>query len=163
METIKQAKSYLRENFDKGTECPCCGQLVKRYARLFDSGLARFAIALYHLSDGKPKKAFDKNEIRKLAGLKNLSATNYGIIRYWKILEPLPVEVSEKRTSGMWQLTDLGIQFVESKIAIPKYCYTYNNSIDGYSEQRIKIEQALGLKFNYKELMNYGLNRESHT
>ena len=40
METIQQAKDYLRENWEDGAKCPCCNQTVKLYKRKLNSSMA---------------------------------------------------------------------------------------------------------------------------
>lgn len=153
METIKDAKEYLRNNFEEGAECPCCGQFVKQYSRLFDSGLARFAIALYRLTKGMSGLSRNKDDIRKRAGMEKLQATNYGIIEFWNIAVKTKNDDDSKRTSGLWKLTPKGVAFVEGRLLIPKYAKTYDNKCQGFSDTRITIKEALGNKFNYRELM----------
>ena len=40
IETVKEAKTFLRKNFDQGIDCPCCGQFVKKYKRKLNSSMA---------------------------------------------------------------------------------------------------------------------------
>lgn len=153
--TLQEAKNYLRKNWSKGTSCPCCGQYVRKYKRSFDSGLARFLISLYILSKGNTHAVIDKSDIRSHARIDDLKATNYGIIRFWKVAVPVETKDSEdKRTSGKWKITELGIEFALGKIKIPKYAETYNNKCVGFTGNRFDIIRALGEKFSYKELMS---------
>ena len=46
METIKEAKEHLRNNFEEGIDCPCCGQFVKLYKRKLNSGMAATLIRI---------------------------------------------------------------------------------------------------------------------
>lgn len=154
--TIQEAKDFLKEGFEKGVECPCCKQYVRKYRRLFDSGLARFLLGLYNLSKGSVTAEINKDDIRALMEINKLQATNYGIIEYWKLAEPVKNDDPKKRTSGLWKITALGIAFAEDKINIPKYCFTYNNKRLGFDEETTTIRHALGRNFNYEELMNYG-------
>jgi hypothetical protein len=153
METLKDAKDKLILGWEKGTDCPCCGQFVKLYKRLFDSGLARFMIALYKLSDGKPGVYIDKDAIRFEAGLDTLKATNYGIIKHWQVAHTFRGDNTAKRTSGQWSLTEYGKKLVEGSVSIPKYAFTYNKEVYKFSKERITIKGALGKHFNYAKLM----------
>ena len=49
MNTIAEAKQYLRKNFKEGTVCPCCDKYVKAYKRKLNSGIARALIIMYKL------------------------------------------------------------------------------------------------------------------
>jgi hypothetical protein len=75
-------------------------------------------------------------------------------LRFWELLER---EKSERDDGsdrvGRYRITDLGEKFVEGGVAVPKYAYTYNQLLLRMSEQTITIQQALGKKFNYSELM----------
>lgn len=153
MKTLEEEKQHLRENWIKGTHCPCCDQFVKRYSRLFDSGLARFMIGLYKLSGGH-FKPFDKDEIRAAVGIKRLQATNYGILKHWGVAEVLENENTKIRTSGQWVILPKGVQFVKKELQIQRYCFTFNNVCYGFSEDLLTIDEALGEHFNYSALMS---------
>src|SRR4051812_24310898 len=62
--TVKEAKEYLRANFNTGVSCPCCGQFVKRYKRRITASAAIGLIKLYKLSQKiNPEMYFHLNEI----------------------------------------------------------------------------------------------------
>ncbi len=142
METIKEVKDYLRENFEKGTDCPCCGQFVKQYRRKLNSGMAIAMLKIYKLcANGEYY-----NISNELIGIHQLE---YSKLRYWKLIE------SKNNENGLWKPTKQGIDFVVGKCTIPKYAYVYNNKLIKLEGEQISIKDALGDHFDYNELMGY--------
>ena len=44
--------------------------------------------------------------------------------------------------------------FAQNEIEVPKYAYLYNSECKAVSPETVGVREALGLKFNYEELMN---------
>lgn len=154
METIIEAKNHLRENFEKGCTCPACGQFVKLYKRKFNSGLAVFLINIFKMKSLTGRNSFSSEEIRKHSG-DLLRGTDYGIVRFWNVAEPVDANTSEKKKQNWnWSITERGELFVRGIQSIESHVFIYNNRLDGSSNEQINIFQALGNKFDYKELMN---------
>lgn len=159
METIKQAKEFLRANFSKGCKCPACGQRVMLYKRKINSGMALFLIGLYRLDkrqqDSVPgmisREFFSNKQIMKEMNI-NTSSLDYSVLRHFGLIEP---RVSEdgKKDSGYWKITHLGFMFVKHGKEHPKYVFLFNNKRQGFSEEKTTINQALGDKFDFQELM----------
>ena len=75
-------------------------------------------------------------------------------LRYWGLLERAKGERSDGSDRvGRYRITEVGRQFVEGKIAVPKYVYLYNQRLFRLSEEMTTVQQALGSKFNYGALM----------
>lgn len=69
-------------------------------------------------------------------------------------------ETTEKRTSGFWIPTQLGIDFVRNKIRVKAKANIYNNKFYGFEGDDISIIDALKDKFNYEQLMTHESNGE---
>lgn len=153
--TTKEAKEYLRANWEKGTNCPCCGQYVKLYKRRFNSGMARSLLIIYRLT--KAKNGSDKwlHLQREFANLGiNSNAADYSSLKWWGLIEPAENDDPSKKTSGFWQITDSGIAFAEKRTKISTRAFLYNNKFCGFSTEKIDIKEALQDKFDYEELMS---------
>lgn len=149
METIKEAKQYLRNNFEKGVDCPCCGQFVKRYKRKLNSGMSRTLIALY--------KAEGKNPVNVKAFLRENNIQNnhdWTLLRYWKLLIEHENDDPDKKSSGVWSITNKGIGFLMNKVKVPSHILLFDNKFIGYSPTETDVVDSLGKHFNYTELMN---------
>ena len=73
---------------------------------------------------------------------------------YWNLAHTRKDETKEKKTSGFWKPTKLGIDFVMNKAKIPKYVHVYNAKVVKTDEtEKVSIVDCFGNKFNYEELM----------
>jgi hypothetical protein len=150
LETIKEAKDYLHENFKDGCECPCCGQFVRLYKRNIYKSQLEMLFGLYKLSN----EYHHMSAIGESAGL-TYTAGGIGLskLAYWGlILEKPNINNRKKRTSGYWQITQKGRAFIEGKITIPKYVLIYNAKKQGFSGDDISISDIID-DFDYEKLM----------
>lgn len=151
METITEAKQYLRVNFEKGVECPCCTQFVKLYRHRLNSQMAKTLIEIYNISSEENREWIHVlNEIKP-------SNRMYSLMRFWDLIVAAEYDqvnsYEDKKASGYWKITERGEKFVNNEINISKYVYLFNNRKYSISEETISIHEALGKKFSYSELM----------
>ena len=137
----------------EGCRCPICNQNVKMYKKKVDSQMAFFLIKLHRLTKKYPLQNYfhvsdDINVTLKVGG-------SWAKLRYWELIEEQPKDSNdtEKRTSGMWRISQKGMMFVEGNLSIPKYVKLYNQTFYGYEGERVSIQDALSSKFSYRELM----------
>ena len=158
METIAEAKEYLRVNWVKGVFCPCCNQRVQKYPININSSLAAALIALHRLTTENENLFYHVAEITKTANLKSSCAKNFSILKHWELIVEKPkneIVDSHKRTSGFWSITDLGKDFASGKVTVKSHCWLYNKRCWGFLGEDVLIKQCLGEKFNWEELMQY--------
>lgn len=148
--TIEQGKSYLRKNFKHGANCPCCGQTVKLYKRKLNSGMATTLLWLYEYSKKNNKEWVN---IPEVAPRSTLRAKDFCILEYWDLIERFPTIEPGKKYSGVWRITEKGKNFANGQEKVRSHVLIFNNKFVGYSPTMITIEEALGEKFNYNELM----------
>jgi hypothetical protein len=144
--TLQEAKDFLKNNWKVGVECPCCKQFVKLYATPFNSNMAIFLISLVLL--------YQKNKTPIHYKKCKFSSRNYPHLAKWNLMVTDKSETADKKTSGFWTPTQLGIDFVNNKCSVKSKAYIYNNNIYGFGGDDINIVDALGNKFNYQKLMN---------
>lgn len=145
-ETSEEAKQWLREHFQEGATCPCCTQFVKCYPLKIPGTAVRDLIALY-------RKTHSGRGYAHVNEFANLASRSFAKLAYWDLIKAEENLDTQKRTSGMWTLTEKGRQFVRDDIKIPKRAYIYNGKRLKYSEDEVSISEAIGHKFNYQELM----------
>jgi len=175
METIKEAKAFLRENFEKGCKCPCCDSSVRLYKRKLNSGMALFLIGLYKLYMNNrgyepvgvsslsikrgepifpPEKFYQNKEVFEIMNIK-VTSLDYSVLKHFGLIESRVAE-NGKKDSGYWKLTGAGkdfIYYVGTPPTVPKHVFLYNNKRQGFSDETTTIKEALGDKFDYSELM----------
>lgn len=151
METLQEAKQYLRENWKEGVDCPCCTQFVKFYKRKINSGMTRNLISMYNTL---PRGEFFHVQ-NMFTEKKEHNGRNWTLFKYWSIVEEnLNDSKIGAKTSGEWRITEKGILFVENKLQVPKFIKLYNNQSYGFEGEQVGIKECLGEKFSYDELMN---------
>ena len=156
--TLEQAKHWLREQVNGGAKCPCCTQFAKIYKRKME---ASKALALILFCRQLPSPGGEWTHIPTF--LKRGGGTHQEVLRsrewtrlrYFGLLEPRTDEPedSKKKTSGFWRLTPLGMDFALRLERVPAYVTVYDERILSRSPETVSIDEALGKKFNYKELM----------
>ncbi len=148
-----KASLFSVASMKEGCKCPACNQHVKLYKKKVDSQMAYFLIKLFTLTKKNPTKGYfhvqdDINISFKVGGA-------FAKLRYWELIEEQPKDNADtnKRTSGMWRITNKGMMFVEGNLSISKYVKLYNQTFFGYEGDKVSIHEALKDKFNYQELM----------
>jgi hypothetical protein len=147
LNTIKEAHEYLNTHVAKGVKCPCCGQFVKLYKRRIVSSAALGLIKLVRMWQTNP----DWYHVIDLDVTS--SGGEFARLRRFGLIVQKQNTDKTKTNSGYWKPTEKGINFVFKKIKVPKYFLMFNGTGFGFSEEEIDIQQALGKKFNYQELM----------
>ena len=145
MQTIAEAKTHLRDNWEEGTNCPCCGQKVKLWRKKPISTAVASLCKLVKMYDGKALHLDKFNVVKK--------DRNFNQLVLWGLIRPEYNEGETKRASGEWHPTAKGIMFVNEVRSIRKYVYTYDNKVVKFSDETITVREALGNKFNYQELI----------
>lgn len=159
--TLAQAKAWLRERFDEGADCPCCGQHVKRYKRAVNASMAYVLIVIYRWDRDNPDKFVhvpslvaeaSKDNPRRAAAVRG----DWAKLRYWHLIAEMPdVERPDGNPrAGYYRITEHGRQFVRGIARVPAHVFVYNEKLlNGHVDELVDIKQALGVKFDYGELM----------
>lgn len=134
----------------KGYYCSCCGGYVKTYRRSMNSNMAISLIALYRHTKGEFVKVEDfliKNGYSRCGDFSYLR--HYGFIEAFK-----GVRSDGSTKNGFYRITGVGRLFVEGKETTKEKFLIQNNKLLGFDGKDITIHDALGIKFDYNQLMN---------
>ena len=162
--TIGAGREYLIANRKDGTKCPLCHRHAKIYARRPNGSMCYVLIALYkrlkqgtdpwvHVGEylgqylqGSPMP--DKLKSKIIKG-------DWPKARLWGLLiERQQVQPDGNPSSGIWALTQQGVDFIEGKITIYHRAYEYHSELLGFDVTKwVTIQEALKKSFNYAELM----------
>lgn len=136
-------------NADKGYNCPCCGQLCKRYYRKLNCNQAMTMIALFR------KKKFGFVRIEEFLRVHGYPRSgDFPYLVHWKLLEKMEGKRTDgSNRNGFYKLTDKGRQFVMEQIKVPQTLIYYNGKCEGFEGKEVGIREALGKKFDYRELL----------
>tara|TARA_R110002126_G_scaffold129114_2_gene271829 strand:- start:1016 stop:1474 length:459 start_codon:yes stop_codon:yes gene_type:complete len=150
METIKDAKDYLRSELEKGATCPCCSQRVQMYRRKLNSGMAYTLIAIYKHS----KDFFHVKDMLRIKKFKN--SHDWTLLKFWGFIESKYGNREDgNQYTGYYKITKDGIDFVLGNLLANSHIFIYNKKHYGSSNNKINIKKALGDKFNYNELIGF--------
>jgi hypothetical protein len=152
-EDVEGAGMWLKEAAWRtgGVLCPCCGRHVQVYKRHLPTDVARFMVLLVRAWLKVPEGRREWIDIRHFS----FRGGDYAKAIHWG-LAALKENTTdpEKKNCGLWRPTILGTTFVRGQVKIPSHVFLYLNEVVGHSERLIDIQEALGKKFNYEELMN---------
>jgi len=148
--TMAQAWPLFDASFYAGTYCPCCNQRVQLYPRKVYGAVAVFLIWLVRTcKDGAWASLQDAPLLQGRRG-----GGDKDKLKFFGLAEEKPNETDpSKRSSGFWRPTEKGIRFVRGEVRIAKTAWGYNGQCLGYSTDQITIQEALGSKYDYREVM----------
>ena len=131
----------------ESTRCKVCDQHVKEYRKSLSSNSARFLFSLVSVSKTKKDGWVHHTDCI-------YQSRNYPEVAYWGLAYTKKDASKDKKTSGFWRPTQLGVDFIKNKIKIPKYVHVYNAKVVRIDDsEKVSIIDSLGSKFNYSDLM----------
>lgn len=126
--------------------CPCCRRDAKVYRRNINSGMAYSLIRMYRI------RQLQWQHISTTVGTK---AREESKLAWWGLVEK---DTSQRRAdgakAGIWRVTPKGQNFVLRNITMPKYALEFAAKCITLYGDPITIDDALGTKFSYTELMS---------
>ena len=135
------------------TSCACCTRRQQLYKRGIHCNLARWLIQLARRYTRFPRW-YSVNERWSLI----INNHDHGKLEAWDLAVRKPVDVSEdKKSSGYWKPTQLGIDFAFNRVQLPKKKKIYLNVVYGEIGPEISIKSCLDAPFSYQELMEIDL------
>lgn len=146
--TLGEARALLRELVDEGHDCPVCTQFAKVYRFHINASQAVAAIRIW-------RKAGTEWADVSAMGLPHGLHAHLSKLRFWGILEK-PSELRRDDGSnrvGIWRITSLGESWIRGETTVPSHARIYNNRCLGLVGEPTTIQQALGKRFDYSELM----------
>ena len=161
-DTIKAGQDYVYESMQEagGGTCPCCSQTVKLYKRGLNGPMAVMLILLHKMNDGTHWTYV--GDWRKAAAVKfdnnmDFGGGDYGKLLYWGLVEKQPLQPGmNNKSSGQWKMTPKGRDFVLGRTdldKVPSHALVYNGEVVGFSDTEVTIQECLGTRFDYSELM----------
>ena len=150
--TLSEVKQELRDKWNDGLPCPACTQNVQLFERKLNTGITLFLIGLYKLDPTGEHYHHAKEILAKIGGF--TTSRDYSILKYWELMQASLNDDETKRTSGYWQITQLGIDFVEGNATVLSHAKVFNKKCYGLTGEQIDVKTALGNKFDYTELMS---------
>lgn len=132
----------------KGERCPCCERYAQVYKRKLSKPVVRQLYKLLSLGG-------DKNFIHasKLISPGVTGSGDLGKAKYWGLVEQKPHHPDEKKSSGFWKLTEMGVFFLNEEAYIRKTLYIYNDKIIKQSSEELLVSDIREAGFDYQKLL----------
>jgi hypothetical protein len=150
--SLEEARRFHTANIRDGIECALCGRFDKIYKRKLNSGMARVLILLYKADKKEPLKW-----VHVLQDLPDVTGGDYGKMVEWGLLKKREgaKEEDDNPDNGYYRITAKGQVFCQGQIKVPKYLYFYHDRLWPVEDDELTtIQEALGTKFNWNELMS---------
>jgi hypothetical protein len=154
--TLAAARALLFAKREEGVDCPCCGQFARVYDRKMSSAMAEAIIIIERATRDDRSRPF---HMGRLLDARAQSRTAKGggdpmRLRFHGLVDLVPgMRPDESWRVGYYIITDLGVRFALNQARAPKSVRVYAQECLGVSQETISVVEALGNKFNYKELM----------
>jgi hypothetical protein len=147
--TVEEARLWLRAQCIKGSRCPVCTRLDKRYHRPLNRGMALTAVWMWrHAPDGRwinmPTEA-PKHLLAK--------CRDFTLMVHWGLIEPRVNDDASRSGSGDWRvLPHLG-QWLRGEILVPSHVWLYQDDLPVLDDSRmVAVGDALP-DFDLEKLM----------
>ncbi len=146
----QQRDEFMKRIIDgEHLDCPTCRRYAQRYERKLHSVVAAQLIQLYKM--GGAAKWVHTSEL--IPGGQSGSG-DFSKAKYWKLIEAREVGNDEdKKASGFWKLTDLGVSFIIGKETIQQTAVIFDDRVLKFEGPQVTIRDALGTKFSYEEMI----------
>jgi hypothetical protein len=116
--------------------------------------MARGLIRLYKLHQALPDKPFHHVKQFDKEGARG----EFGVLSAWGLVTEAANSEKEKKSSGMWAITDFGRRFVTLQEQVPQYVVLkWGSEVLGFSGDLVSAKKCLehGNRFSYEELMEW--------
>lgn len=157
--TLEEARAFVQKHLANGAKCPCCGQFAKLYKRKLNSTMAYALVLIYRHFKANPQHTWIHVASFLVNAKRDSSIAGGDVVklRHWGLLERGEGERDDgSERVGRYRITELGRSFVEGKISVSRYAYLFNQMLMRLSDDMTTIQQALGDRFSYAELMKGG-------
>lgn len=143
--TVKELRSFLRENWEKGCTCVCTNH-VQLYRRPITSAMA-YGLILFYRHDTTREFIHAEDFFKGVANLPSSIRGDFSKLRFWGLIQ------ANSENEGWYKVTFSGMAFVLGRIKVQSHVKLFNNKKYGMDGEEIDIHGCLKNKFDYNLLM----------
>ena len=134
---------------DDGGHCPVCDRWGKVYARSINKTMA---FSLLWLMSAKSN---DKGwvDVPNVAPKSIVRSNQLPTLRWWGLVERIASSDPSYKHSGMWRVTQKGLDFANHKIMVPHTVFTYKGEVESFGEKHVLLSECFKNNFDYQEIM----------
>ncbi len=142
--TLGEARDIVKRELREGLKCPTCTQFAKVYRRKLNSGMAVSLIRMWRAAG---------TEWQHVPTTVGRRSAEEGKLRYWGLIEEETERREDGGRAGYWRVTEAGAAFVRAQATVQSHAMIYDGDCLRLDGPYITIQDALGGKFSYAELM----------
>ena len=146
--TIGEGRDWLRERREVGAECPLCHQLAKVYRRTITSAMARALALIWHEGGWGSRLYVHVPSVDPARG------GDVAKLEHWGLLEEERTVRTDGGRAGYWRVTRKGEDWLNGSVSVPKYARMYDGRLLSLTGPAWTVFEALGKRFDYRELMD---------
>ena len=136
----------------EGGTCPVCDRWGKVYGRTINMSMAR---SLIWLCREASKNISEWVDVPNTAPRSVIRTNQLPTLAWWGLVERCPKNDANKtKYSGLWRPTEKGWKFYRGQINVPHKVFTYNNEVEGFSDNLVFINECFETMFDYQEVMS---------
>jgi len=154
--TVEEAREWLRPKiYEKGAVCPCCRRKAKVYLRPFNSSMA-YALLIFVRELKVGEWTHFPTYLKRAGHLGIISSREWTRLRFWGFLVQKPGERDDgSNETGIYKLTQEGVDFAlrRTRVKAAKAFYDERLVEAKVPVKDVTIEEALGKRFRYDEIM----------
>lgn len=141
---LTSARVAVRASSDKGSKCPVCGRLVKKYKRKIHREQVVFLAKLQAACDLRPGNYFSPRDILPRQSKASTDAT---FLLLWGLMEGVPDSTTPKR--GRYRITRRGRDFLAGRSKEAAAVYLLCGEVIGWDKTYVDVHTAFGERFDY--------------
>jgi len=127
------------------SQCPYCGQSLRRNWHRITSGLVHALVKAYVLVCSSGTNHFTKSQLT----LSHNEYGNFQKLRFHGLIAKYEEKGEKKR--GEWLITRRGAQFLHGEIRIPLRVLTFNNTVEGHDEALVSLRDVIGSQPDFEQ------------
>jgi hypothetical protein len=165
---LNEATAVLRGDWAVATEgkggyCPVCDRWGKINSVILSGAMVKAMHWIHRAGNG------DWVDVPTRAPKFVTRSYVFGQLKHWNMVEqmyiPTPTKEDQEagverqtRTSGMWKLTPVGVDFIFNGTSAPERVFVYNDRRVGASDRQVTARDCAREKFSYDAMMSVTFN-----
>jgi len=135
--TLEEVRDWLRARVEKGTHCPACEQFAKVYRRQIYAGMVQALVLMYREGD------FSRRLYVHVPSIDPARGGDVAKLEFWGLIEEERAVRSDGGRAGYWRVTRRGEDFLQRKVAVPKYARIYDGRLLSLTGVLVTVDDAL--------------------
>jgi len=145
--TLAEASRWVADRLEDGVECPACNQHAQVYRWSLYRTAVRALVLFYKLGG-----TTDFVHVSQLKAAGHQGQGDVSRLRHWGLVEEEKTRRPDGGRPGYWRVTQLGADWLEGRVTVPKYVNVYNGKVTDTYGEPVRVQDSLGNDFDLRAL-----------